>query len=230
MLGTCQSTNPSRLGDRLAGVCRLRALLIQTPSSSLRAPDQDLAASRNADDRRRQEFVNQAHARMLKAIDSQTNFVMMNIERLTIEIVERFRPYGILLPPPVPSFEKYLRVSPGVPTEMREFWEVWTSCPFATRRSKAKAFGTTPEREGFSRALHERAKRTHRQRDTDRRRDCAPRYRHESERHQPTHSSGSSPYRGSRTKRMSYPPRALGVDTTKPPSRSNGFVPSTNCS
>ncbi len=61
------------------------------------------SVTRNVDDR--QEFVNQAHARMLKPIDSHTNFVMMNIERPALEIVERFRQYGIVLPPPVPTFE-----------------------------------------------------------------------------------------------------------------------------
>jgi histidinol-phosphate aminotransferase len=85
------------------------------------------SVTRNVDDR--QEFVNQAHARMLKPMDSQTNFVMMNIERPALEIVERFRQYGIVLPPPVPSFEKWLRVSLGTAAEMREFWEVWDLMP-----------------------------------------------------------------------------------------------------
>ena len=85
------------------------------------------SVTRNVDDR--QEFVNQAHARMLKPIDSQTNFVMMNVERPALEVIERFRQYGILLPPPVPSFEKYIRVSLGSPAEMREFWEVWDLMP-----------------------------------------------------------------------------------------------------
>lgn len=85
------------------------------------------SVTRNVDDR--QEFVNQAHARMLKPIDSQTNFVMMNVERPALEVIERFRQYGILLPPPVPSFEKYIRVSLGTPAEMREFWEVWDLMP-----------------------------------------------------------------------------------------------------
>lgn len=86
-----------------------------------------LSVTRNVDDR--QEFVNQAHARMLKPIDSQANFIMMNVERPALEIIERFGQYGILLPPPVPSFEKYIRVSLGSPAEMREFWEVWDLMP-----------------------------------------------------------------------------------------------------
>jgi histidinol-phosphate aminotransferase len=92
--------------------------------------DQDYvrtSVTRNVDDR--QEFVNQAHARMVRTIDSQTNFVMVNVERPALETIERFRQSGILLPPPAPSFEKYMRVSLGSPAEMRKFWEVWDLMP-----------------------------------------------------------------------------------------------------
>jgi histidinol-phosphate aminotransferase len=81
------------------------------------------SASRNIDDR--QEFVNQAHARMLKPIDSQTNFVLMNTERPAIDVIERFKRDGILLPPPVARFEKHIRVSLGRATEMQLFWDTW---------------------------------------------------------------------------------------------------------
>ena len=85
------------------------------------------SARRNVDDR--QEFVNQANARMLKAIDSQTNFVMLNTERPAIEVVERFRRYNVVLPPPFPRFETHIRVSIGTPAEMKEFWEIWDLAP-----------------------------------------------------------------------------------------------------
>jgi histidinol-phosphate aminotransferase len=81
------------------------------------------SASRNIDDR--QEFVNQAHARMLKPIDSQTNFVMMNTERQAIDVVERFKRDGILLPTPVAGFDKHIRVSLARPAAMQAFWETW---------------------------------------------------------------------------------------------------------
>jgi histidinol-phosphate aminotransferase len=81
------------------------------------------SARRNVDDR--QEFVNQAHARMLKPIDTQTNFFMMNTERHAIEVVEGFKRNGILLPPPVTGFEKHIRVSLGRPAEMQAFWRTW---------------------------------------------------------------------------------------------------------
>jgi histidinol-phosphate aminotransferase len=85
-----------------------------------------LSASRNADDR--QEFVNQAHGRMLKEIDSHTNFVMLNTERAAgeiVAIVEHFRKHDVLVSGPFPGFDKHIGVSLGTPAEMREFWRVW---------------------------------------------------------------------------------------------------------
>lgn len=82
---------------------------------------------RNADDR--QEFLNQANARMLRAIDSQTNFVMLNTERPAAEVVDHFTKHNILLAPPFPPLHKYVRVSLGLPAEMHEFWRVWDIMP-----------------------------------------------------------------------------------------------------
>lgn len=81
------------------------------------------SASRNVDDR--QEFFNQAHARMLKPIDSQTNFVMLNTERPAVAVIDHFKRYGVVLAPPMASFDQHIRVSLGSAAEMREFWEVW---------------------------------------------------------------------------------------------------------
>jgi histidinol-phosphate aminotransferase len=78
--------------------------------------------SRNADDR--QEFMNQATARMLR-LDSLTNFVMIDTGRPAIEVVEHFRKHGILVAGPVPGFDKDIRVSLGAPADMRAFWRVW---------------------------------------------------------------------------------------------------------
>jgi len=86
-----------------------------------------MSVSRNADDR--QEFLNQANARMLRTIDSQTNFVMLNTERPANEIVEHFKRHHVLVWGPVPSFDKYIRVSIGTPSAMREFWRVWDLNP-----------------------------------------------------------------------------------------------------
>jgi histidinol-phosphate/aromatic aminotransferase/cobyric acid decarboxylase-like protein len=68
---------------------------------------------RNADDR--QEFFNQANARMVRWIDSQTDFVMLNAGRPAEQVVG--------------YFENYVRVSLGTPAEMQEFWRVWELMP-----------------------------------------------------------------------------------------------------
>ena len=94
-----------------------------------------LSARRNADGR--QEFLNQANARMLRAIDSQTNFVMLStgrpavgiVETLAVEIIEHFKMNNVLVSPPIPAFDKHIRVSLGTPAEMTEFWRVWDLMP-----------------------------------------------------------------------------------------------------
>ena len=77
----------------------------------------------NADDR--QAFFNQAMARMLKPIDSHTNFVMMNTNRPATQVIEHFRQHGIVIGPQFAGMHNHIRVSLGTPTEMREFWRVW---------------------------------------------------------------------------------------------------------
>jgi histidinol-phosphate aminotransferase len=85
------------------------------------------SAQRNADVR--QEFFNQANARMLRTIDSHTNFVMLNTDRNAVEIIEHFSKNDVLVSGPFPSFPKYIRVSLGTPDEMRAFWRAWDLSP-----------------------------------------------------------------------------------------------------
>jgi histidinol-phosphate aminotransferase len=86
-----------------------------------------MSVRRNDDDR--QEFFNQANARMLRTIDSRTNFVMVNTERPAGEIIEHLVKHDVLVSPPIPGFDKHIRVSLGTPAEMREFWRVWDLMP-----------------------------------------------------------------------------------------------------
>jgi histidinol-phosphate aminotransferase len=86
-----------------------------------------VSRSRNADDR--QEFFNQANARMVRWIDSQTNFVMLNADRPAEEFVAHFERNRVLLSRPYMHFPKYVRVSLGPPAEMHEFWRVWELMP-----------------------------------------------------------------------------------------------------
>jgi histidinol-phosphate aminotransferase len=78
---------------------------------------------KNADDR--QEFLDQANARMVRAIDSHTNFVMLNTSGSALNVIEHFRENNVTLPQPFPLCDNYIRVSLGTKAEMCEFWRVW---------------------------------------------------------------------------------------------------------
>ena len=77
----------------------------------------------------RQEFLNQANARMLRSVDSLTNFVMLNADRPSGLVVEHFARHRVLIAGSFPGFDKYIRVSIGTSEEMREFWRVWDLMP-----------------------------------------------------------------------------------------------------
>jgi histidinol-phosphate aminotransferase len=81
----------------------------------------------NADNR--QEFFNQANARMLRGIDSHANFVMLNAQRPATEAIENFRKNGVEIGRPFPPLDNYIRVTLGKPAEMAEFWRVWDLAP-----------------------------------------------------------------------------------------------------
>jgi histidinol-phosphate aminotransferase len=86
-----------------------------------------LGIKRNTDDR--QEFLNQVNERMLRAIDSQTNFVMVNPMRPPDEVIEHLKKNHILIGPKYPVLDKYIRVSLGTPGEMQAFWRAWDLMP-----------------------------------------------------------------------------------------------------
>jgi histidinol-phosphate aminotransferase len=86
-----------------------------------------MAAKRNADDR--QEFLNHVNTRMLRTIDSHTNFVMLNASRPVDEVLTHLKKNNILVAPRIPTLDNYIRVSLGTPTEMLEFWRVWNLLP-----------------------------------------------------------------------------------------------------
>jgi len=86
-------------------------------------------ARRNADIR--QEFFNQAMARMLKPIDSHANFVMMNVDHPAEGVIEHFRKNNILIGRHFPAMNTYIRISLGTPEDMKAFWRVWDMLPFA---------------------------------------------------------------------------------------------------
>ncbi len=81
------------------------------------------SVKRNSNDR--QEFLNQVNARMLRALDSHTNFICLNVMRPAGEILEHYRKNNFALPSLIPGMPTYLRISLGSPEEMAEFWRVW---------------------------------------------------------------------------------------------------------
>ena len=83
---------------------------------------------RNMDDC--QEFFNQAMARALKPIDSHANFVMMNTFHPADDVINHFRKNNILIGPSSPTMSTYIRVSLGLPDEMRRFWQAWDMLPY----------------------------------------------------------------------------------------------------
>ncbi len=86
-----------------------------------------MAATRNANDR--QEFMNQVNARMLRALESHTNFVMLNPLRPVDQVLEHLKKHNIVVAPRVPEMSKYIRVSLGTPPEMLQFWRAWDLMP-----------------------------------------------------------------------------------------------------
>ena len=92
-----------------------------------------LGVKRNTDDR--QEFMNQANARMLRCIDSQTNFIMMNPQRPPDEVIAHLKKRNILIGPKYPALDKYIRVSLGKPEEMKIFWQAWDELPPGAKMS-----------------------------------------------------------------------------------------------
>jgi histidinol-phosphate aminotransferase len=87
----------------------------------------EASLARNADDR--QEFFNQANARMLRVVDSQTNFVLLDADRPAAAVVEHLRTQHVIVPPPIQGFPTHVRVSLGTPAQMRDFWRVMDLLP-----------------------------------------------------------------------------------------------------
>ncbi len=85
------------------------------------------AIKRNADDR--QEFMNQTNIRMLRAVNSHANFALLDPMRPAVMVLDHLKHNNVLVAPPFPSMEQYIRVSFGIPEEMREFWRVMDLLP-----------------------------------------------------------------------------------------------------
>lgn len=108
----------------------LNAIAIQAAMEALDDTEgTNHSVERNANDR--QEFFNQAMARMLKPIDSHANFVMMNAFHPTEEVIHLFHKSNVLIGRPFPPMDTYIRVSLGLPEEMAAFWRAWDVLPYS---------------------------------------------------------------------------------------------------
>ena len=114
------STRPLRMGLSVVSVKAAAAALDDSEYAGM-------AARRNANDR--QEFLNQVNARMLRALESHTNFVMLNPLRPVGDVLEHLKKHNIVIAPRIPEMNKYVRVSLGTPADMLEFWRVWDLMP-----------------------------------------------------------------------------------------------------
>jgi histidinol-phosphate aminotransferase len=72
----------------------------------------------------RQDFLNQSIARMLQAVDSNANFVLLFIDDC-LEVASHFAHHGIRVAANFPKLSQSIRVALGTPDQMREFWRVF---------------------------------------------------------------------------------------------------------
>lgn len=124
-VGAPQTLAPMRA---LAAEDSINSIVVRAGLAALDSQDAvDEGIKRNDDDR--QEFFNQATARMLKPIDSHTNFVFMETLRPAEVVLQHFRQHRIHLGPKFPSMPNHVRISLGIPEDMAQFWRVWDLLP-----------------------------------------------------------------------------------------------------
>ena len=97
------------------------------------------SSRRNANER--QEYYNQTNARMLRQVDSLTNFVFTKTGRPSSQVIEHFERNGITLGPVVPEMDRYVRVAIGTKENMKEFWRVWDTLPAMSHKMASNRIG-----------------------------------------------------------------------------------------
>jgi len=121
--GVANPTTAARIGRKhlqfTEGTLAITAALAALADQSY------VAHSVERNENQRQEFLNQVNARMLRALDSHTNFVCVNVMHPLKPILEHFEKHKVFLGRPIPDLPNHLRVSVGTADEMREFWRVW---------------------------------------------------------------------------------------------------------
>ncbi len=118
-------------------------LAVLAAGAALDDPDYvQLSFRKNTD--ARQEFYNQTNIRMLRQIDSLTNFVFMKTGLPAPQVIEHFRRNNIILGPAVPQMDRYVRVSIRPREDMREFWRVWDMQPGGSHHMGSNQSPTNP--------------------------------------------------------------------------------------
>jgi histidinol-phosphate aminotransferase len=85
--------------------------------------EHEMAVMRNANDRA--GFMRQAKLRNIPAIQSWTNFVMIDARRPVKEVIEDFKEHNIEIGRPFPPMDMWARISLGTPEQMTSFWAAW---------------------------------------------------------------------------------------------------------
>jgi histidinol-phosphate aminotransferase len=116
--------------QKFATADSINAVVTQAAAAALDDTDGvNDSVQRNMDDR--QEFLNQAVARMIRPIDSHANFVMLDTYHPAEVAIEHFRTRNILIGRRFPPLDTHIRVSLGRPEEMLAFWRAWDMLPYA---------------------------------------------------------------------------------------------------
>lgn len=76
----------------------------------------------------RSEFYNAVNVRMLRCVDSAANFILLKTHSSGKEAADLLRAKGVLVAAGYPYFERYIRVSLGLPADMQAFWRAWGEC------------------------------------------------------------------------------------------------------
>jgi histidinol-phosphate aminotransferase len=113
--------------EKLSGFRLPMAMNMVTIAGGLASLDDDgtmkMAAQRNEADRA--EFLKQASSRNLTTIPSYANFAMVKTGRPVKDMITAFKSQQVLIGRPFPPMTDWVRVSLGLPDEMRTFWQTW---------------------------------------------------------------------------------------------------------
>jgi len=125
------AVSSKEISVKLSGMQLQRGVNIIAARAAVAALDDSdytrLSSRRNAD--QRQEFYNQTNARMLRQIDSLTNFVFTKVGLPSPQVIEHFERHNIVLGPVVPEMKTHVRVAISTEENMKEFWRVWDLLP-----------------------------------------------------------------------------------------------------